>query len=141
MKKLTENPYDLLPVTLAGELLRTRPVEFEYDIKDGLPIAAIKYHSTCPKCSQLVEFSPDQIKVRPQSDSSRQPEYFVQGCEACPVPKDCVKLDSEPEINADEIGDIVDFNAFKQKLAASEAFVDPIVAGRLILDGAEPANG
>ena len=84
MKKLTESPFDLLPVNIAGSEMNTRPVEFTYDKKTGEADMAIKYVSTCPGCSQLVEFAVEDIWVK-------EDKYYV-ACACRPVPTDCVGI-------------------------------------------------
>ena len=59
--------YDLLDVSIGGEVISARPIEWsEVDAGDGIgpddvPISVVKYNGTCPKCAQLVEFAPDEV--------------------------------------------------------------------------------
>lgn len=72
------NPFELKPVIIAGTELNTRPVEFEYD-QQGVAIAAIKYTSTCPKCSQGIEIlTKDIVHCGDKS--------YYSACNECPLP-------------------------------------------------------
>ncbi len=145
MKKLTETPFDLIPVTIAGNKLHPRPVDFEYDEKTGEASAAIKYHSTCPKCSQLIEFTPSDVHQR-GNDSSDNPELFVSGCRECPLPKGCIPALSSYVVGVDYAHDpaptyqvdLANLELLGKPIEANgEAFNDPIAGGVMALPNAE----
>jgi len=47
------NPYDLIDVVVGGEKVQARPTAWSGELENLTPI---RYQTTCPKCSQLVEF-------------------------------------------------------------------------------------
>lgn len=59
--------YDLFDVSIGGEIISARPIDWSGTDagdgvdSDGISISVLKYHGTCPKCAQLVEFTPDEI--------------------------------------------------------------------------------
>lgn len=59
--------YDLLDITVGGEEIAARPIawsgvdEGEGLDADGNSITVLKYVSTCPKCAQLMEFTPAEV--------------------------------------------------------------------------------
>lgn len=110
MQKKPENPYDLLPLTIAGEQLYVRPIEFLYDAKTNEATEAIKYVSTCPKCAQLLEVEAKDI-------IESNDKYYYSACSECPLPQG---LKSNTTTND----------------STDNKFNDPIKNGKMILDGA-----
>jgi len=65
--------YDFIEVTINGQKVKARPVEFEGDPDSPTPT---RYHTTCPECVQLVDFAteaidPGSIVVCPACDSAK----------------------------------------------------------------------
>ncbi len=63
--------YDLLSIIIDGMTISARPVEWNsQDVvgdgygKDGSPIFAIQYVTTCPYCASLISFSHELIEIK-----------------------------------------------------------------------------
>jgi hypothetical protein len=56
MDDLTPEHFALIMVDIGGVTVEARPYEWDYD-GDGNPIVAMAYRTTCPHCSQLIEFN------------------------------------------------------------------------------------
>lgn len=124
MKPLTEGPYDLLPVIIAKEKLYTRPIDFTMD--DLGATHATKYNSTCPKCSQLIEFTPSDVYQLGK-------DYYVSGCKDCPVPAGCTKACGEAcAVKQPDVTPLI--------TPPSVEFVDPIESKVMSLDGVVAVN-
>jgi DNA-directed RNA polymerase subunit M/transcription elongation factor TFIIS len=73
--------YDLLDISVGGEEVSARPVEWSGEDEgegldaSGVAITVTKYVSTCPKCAQLMEFS--------SSDVVKNGEASVVICQSC----------------------------------------------------------
>jgi len=82
-------PYDLLEVKINKEVLHARPVEWSGQDEDGFGrdkdgeyVHATKWHTTCPGCAQLIEFSMENCAMEDES-------VFVS-CETCNIGRDKV---------------------------------------------------
>jgi len=53
-------PYDRLEITVFGELMYARPIDFVFD-GDGNPISAIKWEAVNPNDGQLLQFTENNI--------------------------------------------------------------------------------
>ena len=63
-------PYDLLEVSIKGEVVAARPTAWDRDPENirgedaaGEMMVPIQYMVTCPHCAGLVEFKPDNLFV------------------------------------------------------------------------------
>jgi hypothetical protein len=136
--------YDLLPVILGGDKVYARPVHFECG-EDDMPLKVLSYQSTCPKCSQLVEFNCSQIKQ--DKDNTR----YVQGCDDCPIPKKLKAYHPDVEnpatmsidsVEVENIGEenMIEGADFESYLSDVTIFQDPIESGKLVVPTATKVN-
>ncbi len=58
---MTPEPFMLIKINIDGVEIEARPHEWKHD-DGGNPIAAVAYRTTCPHCSQLVEFRADDLR-------------------------------------------------------------------------------
>ncbi len=88
-------PFDLITVTLGSEEIRARPVDWEYD-ENGNPGEPTKCETTCPQCSQLMQFEVSELVA---------PPYNFVVCENCGAGKDHPGAEEEEveAINHDEV--------------------------------------
>ena len=79
-----DNIYDRIDILIHDQELTARPIEFEMD-KDENPIRATKYETTCPNCSNYIQFdipplqNPDGSIVK----ESGQPPPRIVSCPNC----------------------------------------------------------
>lgn len=123
--KFPENPYDLLPIILAKEEIMARPVEFIMGKLD--PESATKYQTTCPKCSQLVEFAPKDV-------FEKDNKFYVSGCNECPFPMGAY-TQAKPGATCS-----VPQACPAPVAAPTKLFIDPIANKLMILEGAVLVN-
>lgn len=147
------SPFQLIQIQVGNDILYARPVDFNTDVnlqdgtgklKDGTYMMPTKFAMTCPKCTQLLEFSPVDI-------------YSVNGKILC-VDCQCglttkgtrlagsALLHAVKTINLDIYMAIEAFNNANKKDAKpihksaaamiSNIFFDPIETGVLKFDGA-----
>lgn len=117
MSEIPQTPYSLKPVFVDGTKVEARPTEWNTpsadgfgNDKDGTPIIPSKFMTTCPRCAQMIVFTPNDIFLG--KDGS--PDNIACGaCEAGATGA------ADPE-------------AIKAKLTVSQSpFVDPI-EGKLL---------
>lgn len=107
--------FDLLNIIIADEEMAARPVEFTYDDEENVT-GVVAYETTCPRCSELVQFDIDRIM---EGDDG---QLYVQGCKDCPIG---VTVEG------------ADFDAFLN----DDSFEDPISSGKMRVEGATRLNG
>jgi hypothetical protein len=61
-------PFDLKEVRVGKEVVHARPIAWDREDADGFgndkngdPMQPTKFHTTCPACAQLMEFSPTDL--------------------------------------------------------------------------------
>jgi hypothetical protein len=61
-------PFDLKEVRIGRDIVHARPIAWDREDfdgfgndKDGEQMKPVSFHTTCPACAQLVEFSPDSL--------------------------------------------------------------------------------
>lgn len=71
MDEVIKTPYDRKDITIAGEIVSSRPVEWngemidsEGHLADGSLATPIKYETVCPKCSQMIHYEDKYTKIQ-----------------------------------------------------------------------------
>lgn len=110
--------YDLLNIIIADEEMAARPTVFTYDDEENVT-GVIQYETSCPRCSQLVQFGVNEIF------EDGEGALYVQGCEDCPISGALT-----PKVEG------ADFDSFLN----DDSFEDPIANGKMIVEGATKLN-
>lgn len=103
------NPFDLKEVRVGTEVLFARPFEWDREHADGNgndkfgnPILPTKFMTTCPKCSQLINFGPKDIFFSTKGLESIACPGCMAGAEQAPVAAVVVekmKVDKSPFVD------------------------------------------
>jgi hypothetical protein len=124
--------YDLIDVIVSGGEVQARPIAWDGEDVDGQghdaqgrQLLATRYHTTCPKCGQLVEFETDNIAWVPASGNS--PASGHVNCVFCGP--EVVKANPTPLPPAPPATPVL-----IEKPIQPGPIIDPIVAGLFSLD-------
>lgn len=62
--------YELIDVKIKSELIQARPIRWDREIADGFgndkngePVESIEFHTTCPYCGNLIQFTRDSLFI------------------------------------------------------------------------------
>ena len=110
--------FDLLNIIIAEEEMAARPVEFTHDEEENIT-GVTRYETTCPRCSELVQFGTNEIF------EDEEGTLYVQGCEDCPIGGTLT-----PKVEG------ADFDSFLN----DDTFEDPIASGKMVVEGATKLN-
>jgi hypothetical protein len=60
--------YELIHVRVGSEVLQARPIAWDREVwdgegndRDGVPVEAVEFVTTCPFCANLIQFKKDEI--------------------------------------------------------------------------------
>lgn len=135
---MTPDGYTLMPVYIGPHMVYSRPIEWNAEDvdgfgndKEGKPVKAVRWHSTCPECAQLIDF--DNSKIFTDGK-----DLFV-ACEECGTGStsektalSSAKVEEKDDVFEDE-EDLHDSWLPMSKTTTS-MFVDPISAGKIMID-------
>lgn len=117
---MSDNPYERIEVLVAGrEYLSARPIDFELDGK-GVPIEALRYETTCPKCGGMIQFD----RAEAMDGSIDCPE-----CARDVVPPPTGPVMQQSEIVIRPRGQLIEKTKRAVPLKAQCPFVDPVEVG------------
>jgi hypothetical protein len=83
--------YSLLDIVVQGQVSQARPIEWNVPDEDGFgndkngkPIEATGWHTTCPFCAQLIEFHKNDLFIAVDGTENN---VKCNGCKAGSTPK------------------------------------------------------
>lgn len=111
------NPYERIEVMVSNmELLSARPIEFRE--QDGIPVEALRYETTCPKCGAMIQFSPEDVTYKDE-----QGYIGCLDCDGADYSKRVSDNTPRSVIRVDSDGQNVSFTKYEDRGCP---FVDPI---------------